>query len=163
MIDNLGSWVAGDGEVEFPGHEVIVLDVVSGGDERGHIHLRILAEEDTVGIHQHDSAIGCELAKNLGRVWAGDPVQRDGVAGRLDKTGLFTIPDAKAVPVDDRLIRTLGDGDLGRGWLADRGLASHHGATLRVGHGRMAGGGKSGSSKQKGGGEVVAAVSFFHL
>ena len=77
------------------------------------------------------------LASRLPRICdgpepAGDAVERDRVAVRLNERGALAGADVEHVPVDDGLVAELIDGDVGGARVLDRRAAADHGAAVRA-------------------------------
>ena len=100
------------------------------GDQPGHVDLRILAEQDAVGIQEEDLAVGLQASEDLGSVIADDAVDRDGLAVRLDELHGVTRADVEALPVHPQGLGALGDRHRVRG-CGDAPGALGHLTTLR--------------------------------
>ncbi len=112
-------------EAETAVAEIIVADVRGRGQQRAHIHLRALAEQNTVGVDQPDISV-CEQLPADGRcLGPGDPVDGKRCAVGLVEHNRGAARYREAVPVDQRLgaglihnrLRAAGRGD---GGAADR-------------------------------------------
>ena len=132
-VDDRGVGPAGDVEVEAPRNEVLVADVARCGEEARRGDHRAGAEDDAVGVDHEDLAVRVERAEDLARaLLADDAVQRDRVRARLDEGGLLADADIEQIPVDDRLVAELIDGDVGGDLTVDLRRAADHHAAVRA-------------------------------
>jgi hypothetical protein len=84
-----------------------------GRNKTGNIHHRGGSEQDPVRIHQHDNAVGIQIAEDLRRAGASrDAVQHRGGAAGLHELNGISGADIERLPVDHRTARTLVDRQL---------------------------------------------------
>jgi len=90
--------------------KIRILDVHGTGDKTGHIHLSIGAKHNSIWVISHN----CPFERKVPKMTeASTPVTRFRVAelevGTINWV-VFILPDIELMPIDNRLIRTLGDG-----------------------------------------------------
>ena len=93
-----------------PGHEVGIVDVEGGGNQRTHIHPCARAEHHALRIDEEHPAIGIEVAEDLAGVTADDAVEHRRRGRGLDELHTLAAADAELLPVDDRAGAVLLDG-----------------------------------------------------
>ena len=103
-----------------------------GDDQPGGAHERVRSEIKTGGIDQHHDAVGLETAVNLRWVRVVDLVPHDGGGGRFLKNRGIAGGNVEALPVEDGVLRSGGDGEL-------RAAAGGGGGTGLHGHARWIG------------------------
>lgn len=119
-------------EAVAAGQEILVADVVRGGDQAGDVDLGVAAEDDAVRVDQPDLPVGAESPEDLRRVAADHPVERDGRGRGLLEAGVLALTDAEVPPLDDGLVGGLVDGEGAGRRFGDRRTAGHHRAAARV-------------------------------
>jgi len=116
--------IAAGTEAEAARHEVGRRQAQRRRDEAADIDPRARAEHHAVRVQQEDAAVGLHVAEDGRRVVAGHAVQQHGGAGRLVEANRLAGADREARPVDDGLLRGLGDDLLRRRRRLDRRLRS---------------------------------------
>ena len=124
------------------GREVLGRQVERARDERSHVDLRSLAEDDPVRIYQVNAAVGVQCAEHLARVLVEDAIQCHGRRGGLIESDALVPADVEGLPIDTEPLAALRD-DRGRTGLGDRADAAHDLAAFGSGHGRARGRGRS--------------------
>ena len=109
-------------ELELAGQEVGVAEVQRGGHQTADIDLGALGEEHAGRVDQDDLSVGGEASEDLGRTFAGNPVQGGTGAARLHEVDAGVAADVEALPVGDHALGVLVDRHAGAG-LADAALA----------------------------------------
>ena len=95
-------------------HEIVDADAGTGGDQATHVDPGAGAEQDAVGVHQEDLAVGLDLPVDLAGVLVEDPVQRGRRLSRLLELHQFIGSDVERLPIDGEILRILGnDGRVG--------------------------------------------------
>ena len=94
------------------------------------------AGRQPVWIDDPDIAIGRERAEEDRFSGAGHTVDGDGARAGLHELGRLAGPDGEIVPMQDRPVGGLVDGDVARPLAADRGAAADHRAAGRIADGR---------------------------
>ena len=140
LVDHLGiRQPLEPAETIATGQEIIVGDIMGGGEQAVDADLGPGGEEDPVGVDQKDLAVGLKLAENLAGVGPGHPVEGDAACPRLLEADQLWAGDGKTVPVDDRLVALLADpGGAGIG-AADACYPGDHLLAGRTGPGRQGG------------------------
>ena len=124
--------VACAGKIVFARHEVAVADAQGGRNQPAHVHLRPLAEQDAVRIHQEHFAVGRQAAEDARSIRTEHPVERDRTAVGLHEADRFCLSDAEALPVDRHILAGLVDRRLA-GAAGDARVAGRHCAARRQG------------------------------
>ena len=101
VVHHAGGGIPLEAQVAPP--EVLVLDVIGGGDELVHIDDRPGTEEDAIGVHQIESAGGPEGAVDFGGGAAHHPGQHGRILGNLADVHSVSGAHVKGIPVDDGL------------------------------------------------------------
>ena len=130
-VDHRAARIAARIEAETAGLEVLVGDIVRRRDQAPDIDPCRLAEQDAVGVDEHDPAVGGELPENVGVFVAPDPVQRNRGRRRLLEVRMLVCVDRERTPIDDGLVGLLDDVEAVRRTLHDVGLAGNHPAAYR--------------------------------
>ena len=123
LVDDLGVGAAA-AQVVAARHEVGGAEILGGGQQARHVHLRILAEQDTVGVQDDDLAVGLQASQDLRAAGPHHPVQRHRVAVGLDEAHGVLRANVETLPLGDQLLRLLLDGHLVAG-RADAALAGN--------------------------------------
>ena len=137
-----GLGVALEGE-RLAAQELVVGQVKGGGGEAIGIDNTRSGDENAVGVDQAHPPVGHELAGNLGRHAANDPVEHGGTRIRLNEIGDLAAADGERIPVDDGAVR--GRRDVQRaacriqGGTTDSHLGSFRIAPRHRGHGEIDG------------------------
>ncbi len=105
--------------------EVFVGDALRGAQEALRRDLPALAHEHAIGVEQPDLAVGQQRAVDQRGLLAGHTVECDGRSVGLDELHRLPRADRELAPVDDGLVRLLGDGG-DAGAVLDAGTAGHH-------------------------------------
>ncbi len=121
LVDDLG---VGAASAKFVAarHEIGVAEVLGGGQQARHVHLCILAEQDSVRVQDDHLAVGLQASQDLRTAGPHHPVQRHRAAVGLDETHGVLRTDVEALPLRDQFLRLLLDGHLVAG-RADAALA----------------------------------------
>ena len=130
LIDDAASAAVLRVQLVAAAHEFVDADPHRSGDQSADVHFRARAEEHAVGIHQHDLAIGLDLAEDLTRFLIEDAVQGHRLGVGLLETHLLALGDIEALPIDGGARTVLLDGgDATAGVMLDAGAAGAHLAT----------------------------------
>ena len=94
--------VAGVGETELAGEEILVRHVQARSDEAGGVDQRARADRHAVGIDQEHATIREQLSEQGRVLGPGDAVEHRARRARLHEARDFVGADREALPVDDR-------------------------------------------------------------
>nr|WP_230939390.1 hypothetical protein [Burkholderia diffusa] len=108
FVDDLGLRVAG--EVEASGEEIAVRHVQRRSDQAADVDLRLVADQDAVGVHDEHAARCVQRAENPRRVGPDDPVQHGGGTAWLCEVQRLVRRDVHVAPEDHHLVGLLIDG-----------------------------------------------------
>ena len=122
-----------DIEVEIASHEILIPYINRGRHQTADVHNGRFAEQDTVGIDQHDSPVSGQLTENVGWGVTIDTVECYRIGVGLQKTNQLVPINRKRTPVDDYLVGTLDDLEKLRIHLHDIGVPCNHTAVFRPG------------------------------
>nr|WP_232450890.1 hypothetical protein [Burkholderia ubonensis] len=125
FVDDLA--LRGTGEVEAARHKVVIRYVQRRRDQAADVDLRLVADQDAVGVHDEHAARRVQRAENLRRIGSDDPVQHGGGFARLREVQRLVWRNVHVAPVDHHLVGLLIDG--GDGAVSnDRTATVHDGA-----------------------------------